>query len=170
MELQLSAVKAKEPKGCGDMSPPSLFTHVGGIPVQRSEAELGSRLRLALKHCVLLQACGFSVFQPLKKHPYWFSPSPSFHFSSFSFSLGERGMKLQKSLCFLVWRAPSPSPLCVAKPEDADKAYRPAVQIASHKNPFYFSPETDAGEGTFQCELLSAGCIKVSEPGIFAQK
>lgn len=61
-------------------------------------------------------------------------------------------------------------PLHVAKPEDADKAYRPAVQIASHKTSFYFPLETDAGEGTFQCELLCAGCFQVSEPGTFAQK
>lgn len=98
--------------------------------------------------------------------PGFFPPSPSFHFSSFSFSLGERGMKLQKSLCFLVrrqavnvhfWRAPSSTPLRVAKPKDADKAYRPEVQIASHKNLLFLS----SGEGSFQCELLCVGCIKV---------
>lgn len=62
-----------------------------------------------------------------------------------------------------------PAPFVLQSQKDADKAFRPAVQIASHKTCFYFLLKTH-GEGILQSELFCTVHIKVAEPGTFFQK
>lgn len=52
--------------------------------------------------------------------------------------------------------------LRVAKPEDADKAYRPAVQIASHKTSFCFPLEREPS--SVNSSVLAASKSQSLEP------